>query len=102
MKLVYTNENQLMVGHLKNLLENQGITTIVKNEFLGSGFGELSGADTWPELWVVEDDDYSRAAKLAEEMIFEPTGKEWRCPSCHEVNGAAFEQCWKCQSNRSL
>lgn len=97
MKLVYTNESPLLVGHAKNLVEGQGISTTVKNEFVGSGFGELSGADTWPELWVMDESDYAKAAEIIEGMIFESAGKDWLCRSCKEENGAAFDYCWSCQ-----
>ena len=55
MKLVYTNENRMIVGNAKNILEGHGIETILKNEYAQGAVGEISAFDAWPELWVLND-----------------------------------------------
>lgn len=55
MKKVFTHENRLIVFNLKNLLQEQGIECLVKNEFASGGVGDLSPFETWPELWVLND-----------------------------------------------
>ena len=39
MKLVYIHENSFLVNHAKNILENIGVKTNLKNEFLSGGIG---------------------------------------------------------------
>lgn len=98
MKLIYTNENQFLVGNAKNIVENSGMATVLKNEYAAGGTGELSPMDTWPELWIVNDADYEGAVKLIESALGSEHTKEWICSNCNEINDAAFEFCWKCQS----
>jgi hypothetical protein len=104
MDLVYTHMNLALVENARNVLENAGIDTQVKNQFLTSGFGEISGIDSWPELWVKNNTDTQQAKTLlaeagigsAEANDNEP---EWVC-ACGESNGAAFDSCWQCAAER--
>ncbi len=99
MKMVYTNENMLIVGNAKNILEAQEIEVILKNEFLQGAVGELAACDAWPELWVVNDSDYESAASVIENSFSKETDPEWNCITCGENNDASFGSCWKCQSD---
>jgi hypothetical protein len=101
MKLVYTHENRLLVGNAQNLIEQAGIAVILKNEFASGGIGELSAFDTWPEIWVVNDADYARAAEVIATALSPADAQEWICSNCAESNDAAFEHCWNCQTNQS-
>ena len=96
MKLVFTHENSLIVGNARGVLETAGIEVVVRNEFAQGGLGELSAFDTWPELWVVHDRDYQRAVAVLESSLIDSDERGWRCDSCGETNGAAFELCWHC------
>lgn len=98
MKLVYTNENRLIAGNARNILENHGISVVVKNEFASSASGEVSAFDTWPEIWVFDDSDYERAVKIIESSLSNDDAPEWECVKCSEKNDASFEFCWNCQS----
>ena len=100
MKLVYTNENRLLVGNAKNLLEAESIDVFLKNEFAQSGIGETSPIDTWPELWVLNDGDYDRAVTILENSLSAESAPEWVCEKCGETNDASFEVCWNCQAER--
>ena len=99
MKLVYTNENCFLVSNARNILENDNIEVVLKNEFVGGGAGDLAPFDTWQELWV-EDKDVSKAELLLLTLSETNTSTEWSCPACGEVNGASFEFCWNCQNVR--
>jgi len=101
LKLVYRHENRLFVGNVKNILEHEGIVTILRNEFASGGVGELSFLDSWPELWVMDDTDYDAARKIIASMSEPKTGKDWVCPTCNETNDPSFEICWKCQTEKS-
>ena len=101
MKLVYTHANPLLVGNAQNLIEQAGIAVTLKNQFASSGVGELSAFDSWPEVWVVNDADYARAAAIVASALSASDAPEWICPQCREHNDAAFEHCWQCQTLRS-
>ncbi len=96
MKLVYTAQNGMLVGHLRNILEAEGIHCFTRNEYLSGGAGELPPTETWPELWVDERD-----ATMAEQLVREFTAEAdetppWRCENCGEENEGQFALCWKC------
>ncbi len=97
MKRVFSSYNQTAVYHARNLLENAGIETVVKNAILSSAMGELPPAECQAELWVLHDSDGARAEQiLAEKPTSEP---EWTC-ACGEKLGAQFTQCWRCGAYR--
>ena len=99
MKMVYTHENKFLVDNVRNILSLNRIETVLKNEFLSSGAGELSPIDVWPELWVSEDDFDKAQAIVAE--IQSPAGEHaWFCRRCHERNEPTFEICWQCQADQ--
>lgn len=74
MKLLYTNENRLLVNNVLNLVEGAGIEISLKNEFAGGGAGDLVPHETWLEVWV-EDEDFKRASLLVESSLAKPTQK---------------------------
>lgn len=100
MKLIYTNENRFLVSNVRNVLQNENIDAVLKNEFIGGAAGDLSPFDTWQELWV-EDKDFSKAEKLLLALTEDNASTEWACPACGEANGASFDICWNCQKDRS-
>ncbi len=95
MKKVFSHENRLIVFNLKNLLQEQGIECIVKNEYAGGGVGDLSPFETWPELWVIHESDFA-AAKLLVDQLQQDDETDIFCPHCGEANGSSFRICWKC------
>ena len=95
MKKIYTHENRLLVFNLKNLLQEQGIECMVKNEFASGGVGDLAPFETWPELWVVDEGDYE-SAELVVAQLEQKDGADVFCPHCGEGNGSQFRICWKC------
>jgi len=97
MKLVYTNESLFLVGNARNILENQGIEVMLKNEFALGGIGEISAFDAWPELWVTQDADYENAMQILETALSYSGACDWICNHCQESNDASFEVCWNCQ-----
>lgn len=101
MKLIYTQQNRFLVNNARNIVENAGIETVLKNEYASGAAGDLAPFDTWLELWVVNDADYAEAMKLIEAISAKETGAEWQCAYCGERNDASFDICWKCQNERS-
>jgi hypothetical protein len=101
-KKVFTHENRLIVYNLKNLLEEQGIECMVKNEYAGGGVGDLSPFETWPELWVINPGQFELAKEnIASTLKVQPEGKSWICKSCGETNESHFKLCWNCSSSNN-
>lgn len=96
MKLLYTNENRLIFGNVRNIVEASGIRVMVKNEFAVGGVGELSPFDAWPELWVETELDYQRGTELIRQTLNGSEAPDWTCAHCAERNAGAFEFCWHC------
>ncbi|WP_448566447.1 putative signal transducing protein [Thalassotalea ganghwensis] len=97
MKMVYTHSNRLIVGNIKNLVESQRIDVFVKNEYAQGAIGEISTLDCWPELWVINDHDYSKAMAVVANANQAKHADQWICNACLELNEPTFELCWNCQ-----
>jgi hypothetical protein len=95
-KKVYTHENRMIVFNMKNVLQGEGIETVVVNEFAAGGAGDLPTFDTWPELWVEDEDKLEQARAIVEEVLSAGTKAAWYCRRCGEQNDAAFQICWNC------
>ncbi len=101
MKMVYSNESGFIVSNVKNLLELQGIKSIIKNEFAQGAVGEISAFDSWPEVWVTDDSDLNSALEVLKSMQSTQKAVDWVCKNCSETNDASFEVCWQCQNENS-
>lgn len=97
MKLVYSHDNHFIVGNIKNLIEAQGIKTFIKNEFTQGAMGETSAIDSWPEIWVFDDNDHQQALAIATQAQQDTQAADWVCDGCNESNDASFDFCWQCQ-----
>ncbi|MDC3361107.1 DUF2007 domain-containing protein [Candidatus Thioglobus sp.] len=96
MKLLYTNENRIMVMNVKNVLINNGYEVVLNNEFASSASGGLSPFDTWPEVWLLKDSELEEAKKVIESIDTEISLITWKCGDCNEINDQTFDFCWKC------
>ena len=100
MKLIYSNENRFIVSNIQNIIEQAGIETLLKNEFISGAAGELAPLDTWLELWIENDKDYAKAIDIINALDKNKNMAGWVCPNCDEKNTAAFEVCWQCQNEK--
>ena len=96
MKKLYTHENRMIVYNLKNVLQGEGIDTIVANEFASGGAGDLATFDTWPELWIEDESKLEQAQAIIQSIQTDTESDDWFCRACQEQNDASFEFCWKC------
>lgn len=102
MKRVATAESLLEIGHWRNVLEQNGIACLVKNEQLSGALGEVPFLECLPELWVVADADRERAESLLADLRRDEVAADgagaaaWTCPHCKEDNEAQFAACWNC------
>lgn len=101
MKMVYTHENFFIVSNIHNILEAQDINTFIKNEFSQSAVGEISAFDAWPEIWIFDDADFTKANAIITASLTEPKKPDWVCKNCSEDNSPSFELCWNCQQVHS-
>lgn len=95
MKKVFTHENRMIVYNMKNLLQGEGIDTLLKNEFSGGAVGDLPAFDTWPELWV-DDTHLAQAQSVLRQAVESRIGEAWICRGCGESSDAGFAICWNC------
>jgi len=95
---IYTAETLIQVEHIRALLDNEGIRTTVRNQYLSAGLGELPAFECWPELWLVNEGDSARAQRFIQDYLRADPGllQDWRCPQCGETIEGQFSQCWHC------
>lgn len=100
MKLIYTSEDRFIVWGVKNALELAGYNCHIRNEFAAGGMGDIAPIDTWPEVWLDNDEYYEVALDYIESSILKSTsaGHDWTCKHCGEINDASFEFCWNCNT----
>ena len=96
MKLIYTHENRIMALNIRNVLINHGFDVALNNEFASSASGGLAPFDTWPEVWLLKDDDFDNAKKIIESISYNSIQVAWECKKCQEENDESFDYCWKC------
>lgn len=72
-----------MVGFLGDVLEHHAISNVIKNQYLSGAAGEVSPFDSWPEIWVVQDEDYASAKQLIETTLADESKRSpWKCTNC--------------------
>jgi hypothetical protein len=102
MKKIFVSQSLLEVEMRKERLEQAGIRCMIKNQRSSSLAGEIPFTEVFPELWVVQDDDYDLARQLLEEgLILLPSNQDsWTCVGCGERHESQFGTCWKCGQER--
>ena len=100
MKLVYTHENRLMVLNVRNILSDHGIEVVVNKEYASSAAGGLAPIDTWPEVWVVNDDDFGSSMNITESLDVELNTAMSQCREFREMYYETFDYCWKCKRDK--
>lgn len=102
MRKIYSGDNLMMAGYLQGLLENENIACLIKNQNLSGGIGELPPVECWPEIWIIDDDDYPRAIQIINEYN-SPANSEpvdWQC-KCGETIEGQFNTCWQCGAEKA-
>jgi hypothetical protein len=102
MKKVFVSQNLIEVEMRKEWLEQAGIRCMIKNQRSSSLAGEIPFIEVFPELWVIQDEDYDRARhRLEEGLVLLPSDQEtWACAGCGEHHESQFSVCWKCGQDR--
>lgn len=86
---------------LKERLENEEISCIVRNDQLSAVIGEIPFLECFPELWVIDDEMWPRARRLLDLWLkAEDPAEEWSCKACGEQSDGQFDRCWSCGIER--
>ena len=98
MKKVFVSRSLVEVESLKELLDQAGIVTTVKNQSTSMLAGEVPFAEVFPELWVINDNEYSDATRLLDDwkQSQQHTLPDWTCDHCGETHSGEFTTCWNC------
>lgn len=84
---------------IRDYLSQRGLLAQLRGQDLAGLGGVIPIPDSFPSLWVKEEDlGLAKAALARWEAESAPTG-DWTC-SCGEVNESSFGSCWKCATLR--
>ncbi len=75
-------------------LREAGIDASVQRFFLGAAAGHLPPDQCLPEIWVMHEEQASRARALLDDLSSLPQHR-WLC-ACGEPVEGGFEECWRC------
>ena len=95
LKRVYRAASLLQVAHARNVLITAGIQCELRNQYLAGALGDLPMMETWPQLYV-DDDDETLALRALARAAAAPVGTMWTCTVCGEQLEPQFTQCWRC------
>ena len=95
MKRVFRSASLIEVAHARNVLLMAGIQSELRNQYLGGALGDLPMLETWPALFV-EDDDEAAASRALARAAHAPSGTSWTCEQCGESAEPQFTHCWRC------
>ncbi|MCA9472707.1 MAG: DUF2007 domain-containing protein [Nitrospirales bacterium] len=103
MKKLYVSQNLIEVETRKEMLDQEGILCTIKNQQGSSLAGEVPFVEVFPELWVINDDDYPRAKEILDKWdeAANVNAERWTCPNCGEQHEGEFTTCWKCGRERT-
>ena len=94
---LHTADNLITIVHLKNLLEGEGISCSIRNQFLSGALGDIPAFECWPQLWVTHPADWLRAKGVLSEFLAKPDDERpWECDVCGEHIDGQFGRCWNC------
>ncbi len=98
----FAYDQRFWAGLFKQLLAEEGIDCLLRNDQLSGAVGEIPFIECFPELWIIDDESWPRARLLLKGwMKDEPEGEPWTCPRCGERLEAQFGCCWNCEQPRN-
>ena len=95
MKMLFSSPQSPEVGLLKDLLDKASIPCEIRNE---NAYSNFPGAIFYPELWILNDDDYSKASEIRDALCgtISESPEPWICATCGEKSEGQFRSCWNC------
>jgi hypothetical protein len=64
LKRVFTAPTVTEAYLMKGILESEGIEAVVKNEHLSGLAGEVPFMESWPEVWILDDEEVDHAETI--------------------------------------
>lgn len=103
MKKLYVSQSLIDVESRKDLLDQADIPCTIKNQRSAMLGGEVPFVEVFPELWVLHDTDWDKAAALLHdwEKAQPVETTSWTCVCCGEHHSKEFTTCWKCHEDRN-
>lgn len=100
MREVFTHPDSALAGYYESMLQDAGIETFMRN---ASGNNPCVAPDSYPSVYVVNDEDYEKARALLEEAQKTPASikESWKCTACGETVPGNFDVCWQCGKERA-
>ena len=65
---LFQAQDRIEAQMLKDYLQDRGIESVILNDHLSGALGELP-ANIFPTLWLLEDQDLSKARQLKEQFF---------------------------------
>ncbi len=95
---VFSYRDRAQAALIQEILVNEGIHCLLRNDQLSSALGEIPFIECYPELWVVDNDVFPRARKLLDGWLNDSgnSDKPWICQKCGEHSEGHFGACWSC------
>jgi hypothetical protein len=100
---VFRHWDTATVGLVNSLLEEADVQTVLRN-WEGSNIVEVPIPVIYPNICVLNGEDYARAKEMIEAYMNGPTaeGQEWVCTECGESIGQQLSECWNCGKERVM
>jgi len=104
MQKLFVSSILIEVESLQEILEQEGIPCMIKNQQGSSLAGEVPFVEVFPELWVINDNHHSHAQKFLEnwQKAKPAEANDWICSKCEETLEGDFTTCWRCGEDRKL
>ncbi len=97
MLLIYTTATLPEAQMLVERMQQAGITALVLNSYAQGATGEIPVDQAYPQIWLENVEDQSRAMEIIQEYESIPLNLDWVfCRHCSERNPGNFDVCWKC------
>ncbi|MDH5642210.1 MAG: DUF2007 domain-containing protein, partial [Nitrospira sp.] len=82
MKQVFVSQHLVEAEMRKEQLEQAGIRCTIKNQRASGLAGEIPFVEVFPEVWVLDDQDYDRARRLIDDATtaLQSHQGHWTCP----------------------
>lgn len=98
MRKLYQAANLFEAQILRDRLETAHLRAEVFNAHAHSAAGALPVTESYPEVWILEDNDWDLAQKALAEILAERhmEYKEQICCHCGETVPGNFGTCWRC------
>jgi hypothetical protein len=97
--LLYQSSDPTEAYLIRDYLSQRGLRSQLRGQDLAGLGGVIPIPDSFPSLWVNEEELGLARAALARWEAESVPGTDWTC-SCGEVNEGSFGSCWKCSTLR--